>query len=126
MNHYNMRKTPGCSWSLDSFGLVPGMPSSYPKYMLVMVDNVFRYMMVSTHITKGATTTINQIGKNIRQIHTQLRRKVMELLSDRGTEFCNEDMKTLEFKFGSVHRKTSPQDHCEPAERAIRTIETDI
>ena len=126
MNHYNMQKTPGCSWSLDSFGLVPGMPSSYPKYMSVILDSVSRYMMVSTHITKGATTTISQIEKNIRQIHTQFGRKVMELLNDRGMELCNEDMKAHESKFGSVHRKTSPQDYHEPAERAIQTIETDI
>ena len=126
MHHYNMQKTPGTSWSLDTFGPVPGMPSGYPKYMLVMVDNVSRYMIVSTHVTKDATTIVNQIEKNIRQIHTQFGRKVMELLSDRGTEFCNENMKALEFKFGFVHRKASPQDHCEPAERAIQTIETDI
>ena len=119
MNYYHMRRTPGSSWSLDTFGPVFGMPSGYPKYMLVMVDNVSRYMMVSTNVTKYATIIINQIEKNTRQIHTQLRRKVMELLSDRGTEFCNENMKTLELKFGFVQRKAIPQDHCEPAERAI-------
>ena len=68
----------------------------------------------------------DRLRKNVRQIHTQFGREVQELLTDRGTEFCNEHMKTLEFKFGFVHRKASPQDHCEPAERAIQTIETDI
>ena len=126
MNHYNMHKTPGSSWSLDTFGPVPGMPVGFPKYMLVMVDNVSRYMIVSTHMNKDADTIVRQIEKNIRQIHTQFGREVQELLTDRGTEFCNEHMKTLEFKFGFVHRKASPQDHCEPAERAIQTIETDI
>ena len=98
----------------------------HPKTVIIMIDNVSRYMIVSTHVTKDANTIINQIEKNIRQIHTQFGRKVKELLSDRGTEFCNEHMKTLEFKFGFVHRKASPQDHCEPAERAIQTIEADI
>ena len=42
MNHHNMQKTPGSSWSLDTFGPVPGMPTGYPKYMLVTVDNVSR------------------------------------------------------------------------------------
>ena len=124
MSHYNMQKAPGSSWSLDTFG--PGMPAGYPKYVLVMVNNVSRYMIVSTHVTKDATIIINQIEKNIRQIHTWFGRKVMDLLSDRGTEFCNENMKALEFKVGFIHKKASPQDHCRPAERAIQTIETDI
>ena len=126
MNHYNMQKTPGSSWSLHTFGPVPGIPTSCPKYMLVMVDNVSRFMIVSTHMNKDADTIIRQIEKNVRQIHTQFGREVQELLTDRGTEFCNEHMKTLEFKFGFVHRKASPRDRCEPAERAIQTIETDI
>ena len=121
-----MQMIPGSSWSLDTFGPVFGMLSGYPKYMLVMVDNVSRCMTVSTHVTKDATTIINQIEKNVRQIHAQFGRKVMELLSDRGTEFCNENMKTLEFKFGFVPRDAPPQDYYEPAERAIQTIETDI
>ena len=108
MNHYNMQKTPGSSWSLDTLGPVPRMPAGYPKYMLVMVDNVSRYMIVSTRVTKDANTIINQIEKNIRQIHTQFGRKVRELLTDRGTEFCNEHMKALEYNFGFVHRKASP------------------
>ena len=124
MSHYNMQKTPGPSWSLDTFG--PGMPAGYPKYVLVMVNNVSRYMIASTYIAKDATTMINQIEKNIRQIHTQFGREVQELLTDRGTEFCNENMKALEFKIGFIHKKASPQDHCRPAERAIQTIETDI
>ena len=124
MSHCNMQKIPGTSWSLDTFG--PGMPAGYPKYVLVMVNNVSRYMIVSTHVTKDATIIINQIEKNIRQIHTWFGRKVMDLLSDRGTEFCNENMKALEFKIGFIHKKASPQDHCRPAERAIQTIETDI
>ena len=83
-------------------------------------------MIVSTHVTKDANTIINQIEKNIRQIHTQFGREVQELLTDRGTEFCNDKLDELAFKFGFVHRKASPQDHCEPAERVIQTIETDI
>ena len=71
MNHYNMQKTPGSSWSLDTFGSVPGMPTGYPKCMLVMVDNVSRYMIVSTRTNKDADTIVRQIEKNVRQIHTQ-------------------------------------------------------
>ena len=59
MNHHNMQNTPGTSWSLDTLGTVPGMPAGYPEYMLVMVDNVSRYMIVSTYIAKDATTIIN-------------------------------------------------------------------
>ena len=55
-----------------------------------------------------------------------IHREVQELLTDRGTEFCNGKLDELAFKFGFVHRKASPQDHCEPAERAIQTIEADI
>ena len=122
MNHHNMQKTPGSSWSLDTLRkFIPGMPAGYPKYMLVMVDNVSRYMIVSTHVNKDADMIVRQVEKNVRQIHTQFGREVQELLTDRGTEFCNEHMKTLEFKFGFVRGRPLRQDHCEPAERAIQT-----
>ena len=97
MSHYNMQKTPGISWSPDTFGPVPQVSSGYPKYMLVMVNNVSRYMIVSTHVNKDADTIVRQIEKNVRQIHTQFGREVQELLTDRGTEFCSENMKTFGF-----------------------------
>lgn len=46
MNYYSALREPGSTWSLDVFGPVPHFKE---KYMLLMVDSVSRFMIVTTH-----------------------------------------------------------------------------
>ncbi|CCH59369.1 hypothetical protein TBLA_0B05400 [Henningerozyma blattae CBS 6284] len=127
MNNYTMLKSPGSSWSIDLFGLVNKVSSGTPRYMMIMVDNVSRYVICTTHLYKTDDEIVDQIDKNIRFIETQFGRKIQEFITDRGSEFTNNNLKQLPEKKGIQLRFTSTQDHSANAraERAIRTIITD-
>ncbi|EDO16157.1 Tkp4 protein [Vanderwaltozyma polyspora DSM 70294] len=127
MNHYSNIKSPGASWSLDTFGPVKPSPNNNYRFMLVMIDNVSRYVIISTHLTKDMNTYTNQIENSIHFIKTQFGRTVQELIMDRGSGFNNSQLKELCDEFG-IHRVfTAVQDHSANAraERGIRTIISD-
>lgn len=128
MNYYYENKKPGYSWSIDIFGPVPNRDSMTPKYMLVMVDNVSRFLMTSFHKKKDQHTISQQIIENINKIETQSGRKVKEIRSDRGTEFYNSMLKDMLNSKGIIQTFTTTQDHAANAraERMIRTISGDI
>lgn len=93
MNFYTKNKQPGESWSLDIFGPVNRINATSDRYMLVMVDNVSRYIITTTHKTKEKEEIGKQISKNINRIEKQFERSVKELVSDKGKEFGNTFLK---------------------------------
>ena len=82
MNAYTEIIQPGTSWSLDIFGPVNDLPSDADRYMLVMVDSVSRYLMVSTHKNKDERTIVTQIQRNISYIERQFGRTVRVVVAD--------------------------------------------
>lgn len=128
MDHYTKLKNPGSSWSLDIFGPVKTRHPSTDRYMLVMVDNVSKYLMVSTHKTKDANVIVNQIRLNINYIEKQFGRIVQELIMDRGSEFMNKDLEEITIEKGIQRRYTSTKDSAANgrAEAYIKTIITDV
>ena len=128
MNAYAERLRPGVSWSVDTFGPINRLPVGVDRYMLLMVDNASRYLIVSTHTTKNEDTISAQMKENIRFIETQFEVKVKEIISDQGTEFDNKSIRTLYKEFGIRPIFTATQDHAANAraERNIRTIKNDI
>ena len=128
MNHYIEQKQPGSSWSLDIFGPVNRVSATTDKYMLLMVDNVSRYIIITTHKNKNSNTINDQINKNIEFIKTQFDRKIREFIMDKGSEFTNPSFKKLLEDRGIIPIYTSTNDHSANAraERNIRTIITDV
>ena len=128
MNFYTKNKRPGESWSLDIFGPVNRINATSDRYMLVMVDNVSRYIITTTHKTKEKEEIGKQISTNINRIEKQFERSVKELISDQGKEFDNNLLKEMLDERGIVLKLTSTQDHSANAraERTIRTITTDV
>ncbi|CCH60772.1 hypothetical protein TBLA_0D02690 [Henningerozyma blattae CBS 6284] len=100
MNNYTMLKTPGSSWTINLFGPVNKVTSGTPRFMMLMVDSVSRYVICTTHLYKIDDEIVAQIDNNIRFIETQFGRKVQEFITDRGSEFTNNDLKLLEDKKG--------------------------
>ena len=127
MNYYNKNKLPGESWSIDIFGPINGLPVNQDRYMLLMVDNVSKYIMVTTHSHKDAEEIKVQILHNIKFVETQFDRKVKQIISDKGTEFTNAALKEALKELGIQLILTPTQDHSSNAraERNIRTIITD-
>ena len=115
MNHYYQNKDPGSSWSLDMFGPLPIKNAKSDRYLLVMVDNVSRYIIGDTTMDKDGTKISNIIQNNIRRIEKRFGHTVKELVMDRGTEFTD--------KMGITCRFSSIQDHAANA-RAEKTIQT--
>ena len=127
MNAYTEIIQPGTSWSLDIFGPVNDLPSDADRYMLVMVDSVSRYLMVSTHKNKDERTIVTQIQRNISYIERQFGRTVRVVVADQGTEFNNSLLKNYCMDNGIKTIFTSAQDHSANAraERSINTIIAD-
>ena len=128
MNLYIEQKQPGSSWSLDIFGPVNRVSATTDKYMLLMVDNVSRYIIITTHRNKDSETITEQVRKNIALIKTQFNRTIKEFIMDKGSEFTNPLFKTLLENHGIRPIYTATQDHSANAraERNIRTIITDV
>lgn len=95
MNFYTKNKQPGESWSLDIFGPVNRITAISDRYMLVMVDNVSRFIITTTHKTKEKEEIGKQISTNINRIEKQFERSVKELVSDQGKEFGNTFLKNI-------------------------------
>ncbi len=127
LNAYTEIIQPGTSWSLDIFGPVNDLPSDADRYMLVMVDSVSRYLMVSTHKNKDEKTIVTQIQRNISYIERQFGRTVRVVVADQGTEFNNTLLKNYCMDNGIKTIFTSAQDHSANAraERSINTIIAD-
>ena len=121
MNHYSSQKLPGSSWSLDVFGPVPHVKE---RYMLIMIDSVSRFMIVTTHSKKTQNEIGTQIEKNIKWIEKQFDTQVKELLMDRGKEFDNQIVESMASREGISIIYTSTEDHAanSRSERGIRTI----
>lgn len=128
MNFYTKNKKSGESWSLDIFGSVSRIAATPDRYMLVMVDNVSRFIVTTTDKSKDREEIGSQIITNINPIEKQFERSVKELVSDQGREFDNHLLKEMLDERGIVLKMTSTQDHSANAraERTIRTITTDI
>lgn len=86
MNHYSKQKLPGSSWSVDTFGPVA---HAKDKYMVLMIDSVSKYMIVSFHSTKKMSVVGQQIEYNINWAEKQFQIHVKELIMDKGTEYNN-------------------------------------
>ena len=56
MNHWTKLKIIGESRSMDTFGPVNNLPINAYQYMLLMVDNASRCIMVSFHRNKDQDT----------------------------------------------------------------------
>ena len=127
MNAYTEILQPGTSWSLDAFGPVGDLPSDADRYMLVMVDSVSRYLMVSTHKNKDERTIVTQIQRNINYIERQFGRTVRVVVADQGTEFNNSLLKNYCMDNGIKTIFTLAQDHSANARvgRSINTIIAD-
>ena len=127
MNAYTEIIQPGTSWSLDIFGPVNDLPSDADRYMLVMVDSVSRYLMVSTHKSKDEKTIVTQIQRNISYVERQFGRTVRVVVADQGTEFNNSLLKNYCMDNGIKTIFTSAHDHSAnaKAERSINTIIAD-
>ena len=57
-NAYTQMIQPGTSWPLNIFGLVGDLPSDADRSLLVMVDSVSRYLIISTHKNKDEKTIV--------------------------------------------------------------------
>ena len=112
---------------MDIFGPVGDLPSDADRYMLVMVDSVSRYLMVSTHKNKDEKTIVTQIQRNISYIERQFGRIVRVVVADQGTEFNNSLLKNYCMDNGIKTIFTLAQDHSANAraERSINTIIAD-
>ncbi|GMM55792.1 gag-pol fusion protein [Maudiozyma humilis] len=128
MNLHYTEALPGASWSLDLFGPVQINQKGAHRFMLIMVDSVSRYMITSTHPTKDRFEIKAQIQKNIANIERQFNRTVKELRMDQGKEFDNSELIAYLDQHGIKRVYTTTQEHAgnARAERAIRTITTDI
>ena len=127
MNAYTEIIQPRTSWSLDIFGPVGALPSDADRYMLVMVDSVSRYLMVSTHKNKDEKTIVTQIQRNISYIERQFGRTVRVVVADQGTESNNSLLKNYYMDNGIKTIFTSAHDHSANAraERSINSITAD-
>lgn len=121
MNHYSQQKLPGESWSLDIFGPVPHVKE---RYLLIMIDNVSRFIIATTHTKKNQNEIGDQIDYNIRWVEKQFDTSVKELIMDRGKEFDNQTVESMANNRGINVIYTSTEDHQANgrAERSIRTI----
>jgi len=128
MNQHHENLTPGESWSIDVRGPIKQNIGNTPNYMLMMVDNVSRYMMVSAHKDKSQQSITKQIIENIRFIEKQFGRTVKQLITDRGTEFNNTLLKEFIRKEGIQLKLTDTNDHESNAraERYIGVINADV
>ena len=127
MNAYTEIIQPGTSWPLDIFGPVDDLPSDADRCMLVMVDGVSGYLMVSTHENKDEKIIVTQIQQNISYIERQFGRTVRVVVANQGTEFNNSLLKNYCMDNGIRTIFTSAQDHSANAraERSINNIIAD-
>lgn len=65
VNYYNKNKLPSKSWSIGMFNPINGLPVNQDRYMLLIVDNVSKYIMVFTPCCKDAEEIKVQILHNI-------------------------------------------------------------
>ncbi|EDO14972.1 Tkp4 protein, partial [Vanderwaltozyma polyspora DSM 70294] len=128
MNAHYVNVLPGASWSIDLRGPIVRSHKNVPHYLLVMVDNVSRYMMISTHLDKSSQSIPRQIIKNIHLIENQFDRKVKELITDRGTEFNNSVLKEFIDGRGIKWILTDTDDHASNGrvERYIGVLNADL
>lgn len=121
MNYYSARREPGSSWSLDVVGPVPDVKE---RYMLLMVDSVSRFMIVTTHATKHQNEIGLQLERNIKWIERQFDTLVRELFMDRGKEFDNQTVEDMATREGIKIIYTTTEDHQTNVrrEQGIRTI----
>ena len=127
MNAYTEIVQPGTSWSIDLFGPVQDLPVDSDRYMLLMVDSVSRYIVVTTHKSKSEEVIAPQIRKNVRFIERQFGRRIREILTDQGSEFKNKTLRTFCEEEGIQLIHTTTEDHAANgrAERNIGTIVAD-
>ena len=90
---------------------VNDLPSDADRYMLVMVDSVSRYLMVSPHKSKDEKTIVTQIQRNISYVERQFGRTVRVVVADQGTEFNNSLLKNYCMDNGIKTIFTSAHDH---------------
>lgn len=95
MNAYTEIVQPGISWPIGLFGAVQDLPIDSDRYMLLMVDSVSRYIIVSTHKLKNEEIIAPQIKKNVRFIGRQFGRRIREILTDQESEFKNKTLRTF-------------------------------
>ena len=128
MNAYYSAAEPGSAWSMDLRGPIGKNRRNTDNYMLLIVDNVFRYMMVSTHPNKDEKNIKQQIENNINIIEKQFNRKVQQIISDHGSEFNNSTLKSYFDAKGIVHILTDVGDHASNsrAERYIGVMNCDL
>ncbi|CCE64754.1 hypothetical protein TPHA_0I02520 [Tetrapisispora phaffii CBS 4417] len=128
MNKHYEQMQPGQSWSLDIRGPLGKNLAKVDNYLLLMVDNVSRFLLVSTHTNKNKETISLQIKNNIQYIEKQYDRIVKELIVDRGSEFTNDSLKTYVSEKGIKLMLTDTNDHASNAraERFIGIMNNDI
>ena len=128
MNAYYSAAEPGSAWSMDLRGPIGKNRRNTDNYMLLMVDNVSRYMMVSTHPNKDEKNIKQQIENNINIIEKQFNRKVQQIISDHGSEFNNATLKSYFDAKGIVHILADVGDHASNAraERYIGVMNSDL
>ena len=126
-NAYTEIIQPGTSWPLNIFGLVGDLPSDADRSLLVMVDSVSRYLIISTHKNKDEKTIVPQIQRNLSYIERQFGRTIHVVVADQGTEFNNSLLKNYCMDNGIKTIFTSAHDHSTnvKAERSINTIIAD-
>lgn len=92
--------------------------------MLLMIESVSRFQIVTTHSRKTQNEIGDQIKNNINWVEKQFDTSVKELLMDRGKEFDNQTVESMALENGNNIIYTSTEDHQGNgrAERAIRTI----
>ena len=95
MNAYTEIVQSGTSWPIDLFGPVPDLLADSNRHMLLMVDSVSRYIVVSTHKSKSEEVIAPQIKKNVRFIVRQFGRRIREILTDQESEFKNKTLRTF-------------------------------
>ncbi|GJV78657.1 reverse transcriptase domain-containing protein [Tanacetum coccineum] len=107
-------------WGIDFMGPFPS--SNRNKYVLVAIDYVSKWVEAQAFPTNDARNVVNFLKRLFAQFGIP-----KALISDRGTHFCNHQMKKAMKKYGVVHRFSTanhPQTNgqVENTNRAIKHI----
>jgi hypothetical protein len=107
---------------VDLWGPAPIASLGHSRYMITITDDFSRYTVV--RFLKLKSDAANSLINYIQWAENQLNRKVKQVLSDGGGEFCNGSLKSFFNKHGIEHLVTVPHTPQQNgvAERINRTL----
>lgn len=115
---------PGDILSMDIIGPFPAGGMSSGKYISVIVDHFTGYTDIEILLHKDAFGITHHMSKFIAWLETQTKCKVKLIRTDKGNEYCNDNVRHLLEKKGIIHETTAPYSPASNGrvERQNRTI----